>query len=151
MTAVSQRRVQTDVPLVAVTGLAVPGGRLRRFEAQGEIGAAEGMKATLIVQGLPFQVEIISVFGSVVTLSTPAEMPMTNEATLRTDLSWLLNEQSKRLSELVNGGPGFNAVAALAAVTPPDAGAPGTSHFHRAPLASIRVSGERCRSRSLMV
>ncbi|GAA4912581.1 hypothetical protein GCM10023334_012110 [Nonomuraea thailandensis] len=109
---------------MAVTGLAVPGGRLRRFEAQGEIGAAEGMKATLIVQGLPFQVEIISVFGSVVTLSTPAEMPMTNEATLRTDLSWLLNEQSKRLSELVNGGPGFNAVAALAAVTPPDAGAP---------------------------
>ncbi|MFI7445805.1 DEAD/DEAH box helicase [Nonomuraea indica] len=124
LTAVSQRRVQTDVPLLAVTGLAAPGGRLRRFEAQGELGTAEGMKATLLVNGMPFQVEIVSVFGSVVTLSAPAEVPMTNEATLRTDLSWLLNEQSKRLHELVHGGPGFNAAAALAAVTPPDVRVP---------------------------
>ncbi|MET9244945.1 AAA domain-containing protein [Nonomuraea sp. NPDC003709] len=118
--AVSKRRVQTDIPLIAVAGATTPGGRLRRFEAQGEIGAAEGMPATLIANNQPFQVEIVSVFGSVVTLSTPSDMPTVTEATLRTDLSWLLTEQSRRLGELVHGGPGFDAVAALAVVTPPE-------------------------------
>ncbi|MGS2641171.1 hypothetical protein [Streptosporangium sp. LJ11] len=76
LTAVSNRRVQTDVPLIAVAGAAVPGGSLRRFEAQGEIGASEGASATLIIENQQFQVEVVSVFGSVVTLSTPpGELP----------------------------------------------------------------------------
>ncbi|GAA4207280.1 hypothetical protein GCM10022252_70710 [Streptosporangium oxazolinicum] len=124
LTAVSKRRVQTDVPLIAAAGTAVPGKGLRRFEAQGEIGASEGTSAILIIDNQQFQVEVVSVFGSVVTLSTPPDAPMATEATLRTDLSWLLTEQSKRLNELVEGGPGFNAVAALAAVTPPETGPP---------------------------
>lgn len=121
LTAVSKRRVQTDVPLIATAESA---GRLRRFEAQGEIGAAEGTPASLIIKNQPFKVEIVSVFGSVVTLSMPSDAPVTAEATLRMDLSWLLTEQSKRLNELVQGGPGFHAVAALAAVTPPEPGTP---------------------------
>ncbi|GAA3159982.1 hypothetical protein GCM10010466_58530 [Planomonospora alba] len=124
LTAVSRRRVQTDVPLIAVTSTATQDGRLRRFEAQGEIGAAEGTSATLVIKNEQFPVEIVSVFGSVVTLSVSPDTPVVTEATLRTDLSWLLAEQSKRLNELVHGGPGFDTVAALAAVTPPKAGAP---------------------------
>lgn len=83
LTAVSKRRVQTDVPLIAVAGPAAPGSRLRRFEAQGEINAAEGTSAILLVGHQQFQVEIVSVFGSVVTLSVPPETPPVTEATLR--------------------------------------------------------------------
>jgi hypothetical protein len=88
-----------------------------RFEAQNEIGGAEGTRGLLIVQDLQFEVEVISVFGAAVTLSLPSDAPVTREATLRLDLSWLLNAQSRRLWELINGGPGFDAEAALAAVT----------------------------------
>ena len=59
--------------------------------------------ATLIVSKQGYETEIVSVFGSVVTLSVPAETPRTSTAALRLDLSWLLREQCKRLQELVDG------------------------------------------------
>jgi hypothetical protein len=123
--AVSKRRVLTDIPLV--DGVAVnhtTGPRLMRFEAEGELGAQEGTSAELLVAGATstIGVEIVSVFGNVVTLAMPSDAPQIRSARLRIDLSWLLRRQSNRLHELVDGGPGFHAVAALAAVTPPGPG-----------------------------
>jgi len=118
LAAVTKRRTETDVPLMDGQDAGVAASRrLVRFEAQNEIGGAEGTRGLLIVQDLQFEVEVISVFGAAVTLSLPSDAPVTREATLRLDLSWLLNAQSRRLWELINGGPGFDAEAALAAVT----------------------------------
>jgi Mrp family chromosome partitioning ATPase len=116
---VRSRRTETDVPLLDghLTGETAT-RQLVRFEAQNEIGSAEGNRATLIVGEQQFAAYVVSVFGAVVTLSVPPEAPVTSEATLRLDLSWLLIAQSIRLQQLTNGGQGFNAVAALAAVTP---------------------------------
>ncbi|MEV7968897.1 AAA domain-containing protein [Sphaerisporangium sp. NPDC088356] len=116
--AVSKRRTQTDVPLTMGTEAGRAGSRrMMRFEAQGEVGVAEGTPATLIVTDAQFEVEVVSVFGNVVTLSTPPDTPAASEATLRLDLSWLLIAQSRRLHELAHGGPGFDGSAALAVVT----------------------------------
>ncbi|WP_160330483.1 AAA domain-containing protein [Sphaerimonospora mesophila] len=126
--AVTNRRTQTDVPLTAggEVGKATSRRKLMRFEAQGELGVAEGTQATLIIKEEPLPVEVVSVFGNIVTLSMPPEAPAVREATLRLDLSWLLAAQSKRLDELADGGPGFDAAAALAVVTPEHASLPAT-------------------------
>lgn len=133
---VSNRRTQTDVPLASGEEVTRPGSnqKLVRYETQGEIGAAEGTRATLVVKQVTFTVEVVSVFGNVVTLSLPSDAPVTSEATLRLDLSWLLTAQSQRLGELMHGGPGFNAAAALAVVTPE----PGSG-----PAARVRLSDEQ--------
>ncbi|GAA3813252.1 hypothetical protein GCM10022226_37460 [Sphaerisporangium flaviroseum] len=116
--AVSKRRTQTDVPLTMGNEAGRAGSRrMMRFEAQGELGVAEGTPATLVVRDAHFEVEVVSVFGNVVTLSLPPDAPVVKEATLRLDLSWLLVAQSRRLHELAQGGPGFDASAALAVVT----------------------------------
>lgn len=116
---VTNRRTQSDVPLSGGDKAGAAGRRtLMRFEAQGELGVAEGSPATLIVKELAIEVEVVSVFGNVVTLSLPPGAPAAREAILRLDLSWLLTAQSKRLDELAHGGPGFDAAAALAVVTP---------------------------------
>ncbi|GAA4560985.1 DEAD/DEAH box helicase [Planotetraspora kaengkrachanensis] len=123
--AVTKSRTQTDVPLSDGTeaGRAHSRRKLMRFEAQGDLGVPEGTPATLVIKDAQFAVEVISVFGNVVTLSMPTDAPAVREAALRLDLSWLLTAQSRRLNELTHGGPGFNAEAALAVVTPPRAGA----------------------------
>ena len=91
---------------------------LMRFEADSEINAREGTAATLVIApGEAISVEVISVFGAVVTLALPTTAPTPATATLRCDLSWLLSMQSRRLNELVGGAPGFDAAAALAVVT----------------------------------
>ncbi|WP_189194171.1 DEAD/DEAH box helicase [Micromonospora fulviviridis] len=136
---VTSRRTETDVPLMdgQETGQTAT-RRLVRFEAQSEIGTAEGTSGLLIVQDLQIEVEVISVFGAVVTLSLPSDAPVTREATLRLDMSWLLSAQSRRLWELIDGGPGFDAAAALTAVTPEKPAATPTS-----PPAEVRLgSGE---------
>ncbi|MEU0559375.1 AAA domain-containing protein [Dactylosporangium sp. NPDC006015] len=117
---VTSRRTETDVSLVdGHEAGRTASRRLVRFEAQSEIGAAEGTRGVLIVDDLHLEVDVISVFGTVVTLSLPPDAPAAiREATLRLDLSWLLSLQSRRLRELMHGGPGFNAEAALAAVSP---------------------------------
>ncbi|WP_203982379.1 AAA domain-containing protein [Sphaerisporangium rufum] len=106
-----------------------------RFEVQGELGVAEGTPATLVVKGAPFEVEVVSMFGSVVTLSVPPDAPAATEATLRVDLSWLLIAQYRKLRDLASGGPGFDAGAAVAVVTPagPDAPATRLGPFSTAP------------------
>ncbi|MEU7890868.1 AAA domain-containing protein [Microbispora bryophytorum] len=121
--AVTKSRTQTDVPLSDGTeaGRARSRRKLMRFEAQGDLGIQEGTPATLIKEDVQVAVEVISVFGNVVTLSMPPDAPAVREAALRLDLSWLLTAQSRRLHELTHGGPGFNAKAALAVVTPPRA------------------------------
>ncbi|MBE3011914.1 AAA family ATPase [Microbispora sp. NEAU-D428] len=128
--AVTSRRTQTDVPLTAgaEAGKATSRRKLMRFEAQGELGVAEGTQATLIVKDVSFQVEVVSVFSNVVTLSMPPDALAAREATLRLDLSWLLAAQTERLDELAHGGPGFDAVAAMAVVTP-----------ERPPVSAARV------------
>ncbi|WP_327025751.1 DEAD/DEAH box helicase [Micromonospora sp. NBC_01739] len=113
--AVTDKRTLQDVPLNS--GLVVADTttrKLMRFEAEGDLGVAEGAQATLVVDGVPLDVEVVSVFGNVVTLAIPPSATVPAEALLRCDLSWLLSAQSKRLRELVQGGPGFNAEAAVA-------------------------------------
>ncbi|GII60261.1 disulfide oxidoreductase [Sphaerisporangium krabiense] len=90
---------------------------MMRFEAEGDVGVTEGTPALLVIRHAHFEVEVVSMFGNVLTLSAPSDTPLVSEATLRIDLSWLLVAQSRRLSELAHGGPGFDAGAALAAVT----------------------------------
>ncbi|GIJ19808.1 DEAD/DEAH box helicase [Micromonospora lutea] len=139
---VTSRRTETDVPLMdgQETGQTAT-RRLVRFEAQSEIGTAEGTRGLLVVQELQIEVEVISVFGAVVTLSLPSDAPVTREATLRLDMSWLLNVQSRRLRELIDGGPGFDAAAALAVVTPEKSAATPTSPPAGARLRSAEVEG----------
>lgn len=116
---VTSRRTETDVPLMdGQEAGQTATRRLVRFEAQSEIGSAEGTRGLLIVQELQIEAEVISVFGAVVTLSLPSDAPTTREATLRLDMSWLLSAQSRRLRELIDGGPGFDASAALGVVVP---------------------------------
>jgi AAA domain len=128
LSKVTSRRTETDVPLMDGQDAGVTASRrLVRFEAQNEIGGAEGTRGLLIVQDLQLEVEVISVFGAVVTLSLPPDAPVAREAILRLDLSWLLSAQSRRLWELIDGGPGFDAAAALAAVTPAESRGQGSS------------------------
>lgn len=125
---VTNRRTQSDVPLSGGSEAGAAGRRvLMRYEAQGELGVAEGSPATLIVKELTIEVEVVSVLGNVVTLSLPPGTPTAREATLRLDLSWLLTAQSKRLDEPAHGGPGFDAAAALAVVSP-ERGRVSTAH-----------------------
>jgi hypothetical protein len=77
LTTVTSRRTETDVPLVDGSEAGKNATRrLVRFEAQGEDGAAEGSRGTLIVQDLQFEVEVISVWGAVITLSLPSDAPV---------------------------------------------------------------------------
>ena len=125
----SKRKILSDVPLSGgfVTGQAGT-RKLMRFEAEADLNVAEGTSATLIVEKQGYESEVVSIFGSVVTLSVPAETPRAAAGALRLDLSWLLREQCKRLQELVAGGPGFNAAAAMAVV------APDRDNFPRTPV-----------------
>ncbi|WP_431975585.1 AAA domain-containing protein [Micromonospora haikouensis] len=123
--AVTDRRTLQDVPLSGGFVIAETASqRLMRFEAEGDLGVSEGSQATLVVDGLPLDVEVVSVFGNVVTLSVKPGTTVPDQAILRCDLSWLLSAQSKRLRELVNGGPGFHAEAAAAVLTAGGAAAP---------------------------
>ena len=123
--AVTDRRTLQDVPVSGGVVVAETTSRkLMRFEAEGDLGVSDGAQATLVVDGTPYDVEVVSVFGNVVTLSVPPGSAAAEKAVLRCDLSWLLSAQSKRLRELVNGGPGFNAEAAAALVTPNSETAP---------------------------
>ena len=116
----TSRRTQNDMPLSSgeEASTASVQRKLVRYEVEGELSVAEGTTATLIIEGEQFNVEVVSVFGSVITLSLPHGAPVAAEATLRLDLSWLLTAQCERLGELAHGGPGFNAAAALDVVTP---------------------------------
>ncbi|MBM7084581.1 DEAD/DEAH box helicase [Micromonospora humidisoli] len=123
--AVTDRRTLQDVPVSGGSVVAESAAqRLMRFEAEGDLGVSEGTQATLVVEGTPIDVEVVSVFGNVVTLSVPPGAILPEEAVLRCDLSWLLSFQSKRLRELANGGPGFHAEAAAALLTAGRAAAP---------------------------
>ncbi|MFG3577825.1 DEAD/DEAH box helicase [Micromonospora chersina] len=116
--AVTDKRTLQDVPVSGGFVVAETSSRkLMRFEAEGDLGVSEGAQATLVADGTPVDVEVVSVFGNVVTLSLPPEAKVPTKAALRCDLTWLLSSQSKRLRELVNGGPGFNAEAAAALLT----------------------------------
>ena len=120
LAAVSRQRTQTDVALRAGHVIATGATRtVMRFEADAEVNAREGTAATLVVRpGESVEVDVISVFGSAVTLALSNDAPTPDSATLRCDLSWLLSTQSRRLNELAGGAPGFDTDAALAIVTP---------------------------------
>ena len=116
--AVSKRRTQTDVTIRGGHVVAIGQSRVvMRFEADSDVPGRDGMSATLVVEAASFDVEIISLFGSVVTVSLGQDAPRPSTAKLRCDLSWLLTAQSRRLRELAGGAPGFNPAAAMAAVS----------------------------------
>jgi hypothetical protein len=117
LAAVSKQRTTTDVPLS--DGRVVSRGETRmllRFDAESDVVAREGLQATLIVGEAQFEAEVISIFGSEVTLSLPLDTPDARSAKLRCDLSWLLSAQARRFGELAGGAAGFDPDAALAMV-----------------------------------
>ncbi|MEU8242239.1 AAA domain-containing protein [Actinoplanes missouriensis] len=117
--AVTSRRTETDVMLLDGHAIgSIADRKLMRFEAQSDIGTAEGAIGTLVLPEMQLRAEVISVFGTVVTLALPAETPTVREGRLRLDLSWLLNLQSERLHKLLPGAAGFDPAAALAVVSP---------------------------------
>ncbi|MEH0934225.1 hypothetical protein [Micromonospora psammae] len=70
--AVTDRRTLQDVPLSGGFVVAEATSRkLMRFEAEGDLGVSEGALATLVVDGAAIEVEVVSIFGNVVTLSLP--------------------------------------------------------------------------------
>lgn len=113
--AVTGKRTLQDIPVSGGFVVAETSSRrLMRFEVEGDLGVSEGMQATIVAAGSAIDVEIVSVFGNVVTLSLRPDVNVPSEAVLRCDLTWLLSSQSRRLRELANGGPGFNGDAAMA-------------------------------------
>ena len=84
-----------------------------RFDAITDPNVAEGTQATLTVDGDDYDVDVISIFGSSITLAAAPGTPAASTAKLRIDLSWLIRAQLRRISELQDGGPGFNPVTAL--------------------------------------
>ncbi|WP_434740275.1 DEAD/DEAH box helicase [Micromonospora sp. SH-82] len=145
--AVTDRRTLQDVPVSGGFVVAETTSRtLMRFEAEGDLGVSEGAQATLVVEGTPIDVEVVSVFGDVLTLSVPPAAAVPEKAVLRCDLSWLLSAQSKRLRELADGGPGFNAEAAAAllnagrAAVPDDLPAVRAAHLNQGQRHAVQLA-----------
>lgn len=107
-----------DVPVSDGERLVVTESRvLYRFDVQGELPSGEGATVTFLPDGAEagdqYEAEIVSVFGSEVTLALPTEAPAVRSGRLRCDLTWLLISQRERLREVEGGIAGFNAEAAL--------------------------------------
>lgn len=101
---------------------ATEGRDLIVFQMQDDVQIRENSPATLVIRdhGEPrtFAVDVISRFGTELTLSVPGNMPSAPRATLRIDLTWLICKQRDRFSELLRDPSCFNTVAALAVSTP---------------------------------
>ncbi|WP_244941108.1 DEAD/DEAH box helicase [Gordonia paraffinivorans] len=97
------------------------------YQLQDDLDIREGSTATLVLgaqhENRAFEVEVVSRFGTELTLSVPADMPYSPSAKLRVDLTWIVGKQRSRLSELLDNAQRFNTTAALAVVTPKPNGA----------------------------
>lgn len=86
--------------------------RIMRFQVVGEANVNEGGQATLVVHEQEYEVSIISVFRDSITVAGES-VPPSLRATLRVDLTWLLNVQRKRLNATRDNGQNFNWEQAL--------------------------------------
>ncbi len=123
--ASASRVVLQDVPVTEGHRVAETRTRvLWQFDVQGELPSGEGTTVTFIPDSRAhekdtYEAEIISVFGSDVTLALPPECVNASSGRLRCDVTWLLVKQKQRLLAVANGAPGFSGASALA-VTRPD-------------------------------
>lgn len=119
---VTRTKSTHDVELTSGTSVTVTDARkVLRFEMQGDAPTSEGQTATLItkLRGVEeFEVEVVAVYGTSISLSVSSSCPDITTATLRCDLSWLLARQRKRLNELLQDRGRFDSSAALDAVLP---------------------------------
>lgn len=123
---VTRTRSTHDVALTRGTSVAVTEARkVMRFEMQGDAPTREGQTATLITQFDKYEVEVVAVYGTEISLSVSNSCPELESATLRCDLSWLLGRQLERLKGLLIDVGQFHTTAALDVVLPGrGAGAP---------------------------
>ncbi|RVW05993.1 AAA domain-containing protein [Rhodococcus spongiicola] len=123
---VTRTRSTHDVALTRGTSVVVTEARkVMRFEMQGDAPTSEGQTATLITQFDKYEVEVVAVYGTEISLSVSNSCPDLESATLRCDLSWLLGRQLERLRQLLVDVGQFDTIAALDVVLPGrGAGAP---------------------------
>jgi hypothetical protein len=96
-----------------------------RFDAQGDMPVGEGSTVLVLIGEVhpqQFEADVLSIFGTEVTVSLPLDYPDASTARLRCDLTWLLALQQRRLREVANGAQGFNAVKAQLMTTAADDG-----------------------------
>lgn len=101
-----------------------PTRRIVRYEIQGSENVREGTTATLLPpehQGLrhnAVDAEVLTQYGSDITLGVSADAPFWEQARLRCDLSYLVNKQVARFVELLARPiPGFDSAAAMQPVS----------------------------------
>ncbi|GAA3571426.1 hypothetical protein GCM10022197_29900 [Microlunatus spumicola] len=119
LTAVSQQRTLSEIPLRG--GTVRERGATRqvvRFEADSEPTVKDGMPATLVLRTGIHEVEVISIYGVMVTLALPTQALVEERATLRSDLSYLTSYQAGRLRELRRPQEDFDVRAALDVLRP---------------------------------
>ncbi|WP_306359219.1 DEAD/DEAH box helicase [Nocardia sp. CC227C] len=102
-----------------------PTRRIARYEIQGSENVREGTTATLLPpEGTSKQhngavdVEVLTQYGSEITMAMPVEQQFWERARLRCDLSYLVTEQANRFHELLAGPTtGFDTAAAMQPVS----------------------------------
>ncbi|WP_433523875.1 DEAD/DEAH box helicase [Nocardia pseudovaccinii] len=122
----TSHRSQQEIPLVAGELIEeTPTRMIVRYEIQSGDNVREGLIATLVPEeGVKprteaVEAEVLTQYGSEITLKLPADTIFRERARLRCDLSWLVSRQVAALNELAgNGVPGFHTAAALSAVGP---------------------------------
>jgi len=126
--ASASRVVLQDVPVTDGNRVAETKTRvLWQFDVQGELPSGEGTTVTFIPDTRAhekdnYEAEIISVFGSDVTLSLPPECVNASSGRLRCDVTWLLVKQKQRLHAVADGAPGFSGASALSLTQPESRG-----------------------------
>ncbi|MFE2997315.1 AAA domain-containing protein [Nocardia sp. NPDC059246] len=101
-----------------------PTRRIVRYEIQGSENVREGTTATLLppqeraTTHSGVNAEVLTQYGSDITLGVAAGEPFWEQARLRCDLSYLVTEQVMRFAELLSGPmPGFDSAAAMQPVS----------------------------------
>lgn len=126
--ASASRVVLQDVPVTDGHRVAETKTRvLWQFDVQGELPSGEGTTVTFIPDTRAhekdtYEAEIISVFGSDVTLALPPECVNASSGRLRCDVTWLLVKQKQRLHAVADGAPGFSGASALSLTQPESRG-----------------------------
>ncbi|MFD3593207.1 DEAD/DEAH box helicase [Nocardia sp. NPDC058640] len=121
---VTRRRSQADVPLIAGELVEKSAHRvIVRYEIQSGDSIREGSNASLLPSEIgsgtgDITVEVLTQFGSEITLQLPADSTFPTTARLRCDLTWLVSRQRDTFASLLaENRPGFCSTAALATVS----------------------------------
>lgn len=123
LAAVTSRRTQQEIPLVA--GEIIEEGPARmivRYEIQSGDNVREGLRATLVhAEGSrpadPVEAEVLTQYGSEITLRLPGDSEFLESARLRCDLSWLVSRQIEAFTRFgAQPEAGFHSTAALAVI-----------------------------------